>query len=86
MDKVRDERQNVYGNRDAYAPFQYGEGFGLTVRDWDLCPAGLGSVIYLQHEEKRTDRFASLVNADEMEGLTTRIDHRKGEIPLRVVG
>ena len=73
---------HVYETATAYAPFQYGGSFGLTIAAMGFVSAGLGGVIYLQRMKKKGQIDSSLVNADEMEDLTAESITEKGEIPL----
>ena len=73
---------HVYETATAYAPFQYGGSFGLTVAAMGFVSAGLGGVIYLQRMRKKGLIKSFLDNADEMEDLTAESITEKGEIPL----
>lgn len=73
---------HVYETATAYAPFQYGGSFGLTVAAMGFVSAGLGGVFYLQRMKKKGQIKSLLLNADEMEDLTAESITEKGEIPL----
>lgn len=73
---------HVYETATAYAPFQYGGSFGLTVAAMGFVSAGLGGVFYLQRMKKKGLIKSLLLNADEMEDLTAESITEKGEIPL----
>ena len=73
---------HVYETATAYAPFQYGGSFGLTVAAMGFVSAGLGGVVYLQRMRKKGLIKSYLENADEMEDLTAESITEKGEIPL----
>ena len=73
---------HVYETATAYAPFQYGGSFGLTVAAMGFVSAGLGGVVYLQRMRKKGQVQKFLENADEMEDLTAESITEKNEIPL----
>lgn len=73
---------HVYETATAYAPFQYGGSFGLTVAAMGFVSAGLGGVVYLQRLKKKGQINPLLANADEMENLSAESITEKGEIPL----
>ncbi|MBA4347263.1 MAG: hypothetical protein C0413_00195 [Clostridiales bacterium] len=73
---------HVYETATAYAPFQYGGSFGLTVAAMGFVSAGLGGVFYLQRMKKKGLIKSLLENADEMENLSAESITEKGEIPL----
>ncbi|MEA4914117.1 MAG: hypothetical protein VB061_06075 [Christensenella sp.] len=73
---------HVYETATAYAPFQYGGSFGLTIAAMGFVSAGLGGVVYLQRMRKKGLIKSYLENADEMEDLTAESITEKGEIPL----
>ena len=73
---------HVYETATAYAPFQYGGSFGLTIAAMGFVSAGLGGVVYLQRMKKKGQIKSMLANADEMENLSAETITEKGEIPL----
>ena len=73
---------HVYETATAYAPFQYGGSFGLTVAAMGFVSAGLGGVVYLQRMKSKGQIKKFLENADEMEDLTAESITDKNEIPL----
>jgi ESS family glutamate:Na+ symporter len=73
---------HVYETATAYAPFQYGGSFGLTIAAMGFVSAGLGGVIYLQQMKKKGQIKTLIDNADEVEDLTVESITEKGEIPL----
>ena len=73
---------HVYETATAYAPFQYGGSFGLTVAAMGFVSAGLGGVVYLQRMKNKGQLKKFLENADEMEDLTAESITEKNEIPL----
>lgn len=73
---------HVYETATAYAPFQYGGSFGLTVAAMGFVSAGLGGVFYLQRMKKRGEIKSIGLDADEVENLSAETITEKGEIPL----
>lgn len=73
---------NIYESATAYAPFQNGASFGLTVAAMGFVSASIGGVIYLNIMKARGRIKKEIVNADEIENLSAEMITQKGEIPI----
>ena len=72
---------NVYENATAYAPFENGTSFGLTVAAMGFIAASIGGVIYLQ-VMKKNGRINTELFADQTDSISAIEVCEKGEIPL----
>ncbi len=73
---------HTYETATAYAPFQFGSSFGLTIAAMGFVSASIGGVIYLNRLKKKGIVDQRIINAEEMENLSAESITEKGEIPL----
>lgn len=73
---------NIYETATAYAPFQGGASFGLTVAAMGFVSASIGGIIYLNVIKRKGRVRGDIVNAEEIEDLSAETITKKGEIPL----
>lgn len=72
----------IYQNATAYASFNHGASFGLSIAAMGFISASIGGVIYLNILRRKGRLTKSVDNPEESEDLTAEKITRKGEIPM----